>query len=740
MNEQIKKVKGKMKVTRFVLHGAPQSGKSSVRDLLADKPPVEKESTRLAEDPVQAVCTNPISTIRYTKTDQSLLEELKEDELIRMVQREVQNEANKEVNKKLYTAEQKSTTEKEEQGEVQTVAAMKPSESQSTVKTKPKVAVQGNTMQNVATNMSTAECAPKPTVNPSLITSVPSSSSQSTQNSSDELPHCEVLRDIATKLDSLDPNVTPFFNCHHLNIVDSGGQPEFSNLLPLVCESESHNHAVVIRLDKKLHDYSPNCININGKVYNLPQRLMLTDYQLIERVLQLVAGSKSRVIIIGTHLDQENKDEPLHIKYKLLEPLMKKYESNLLLNDGKPIFAVNAMAPVGKERTTYARTLQDVILNPHHEDQEEGGIEVQLSWIVFELELNRRSKSRGIIGINEVSEVAKVLKVKDSSEVLKFFNKLGVLYHYPNSLPDIVFTSISPISLQLSDIVEASFDLKYTPKTADHKKLQTTGKLSSKFLKALCSKAKSNDLFTVNEFISLLNYFRILFQIDQNTFLIPSLLPIDPKHNQCIDYSQYHEPLVCFWKHNDDLRILPQSYYHALIVELLSNKEKCTFALTQVHQCRLIFYFDAVFQISLGFQKRRVVLIDHTFWLEMLVNCNTPREQCLQLLDIIQLCTTRVLLLLDLMNLGKLKCGLLCYSDKCRADCTDPQRANPHPCECTVPEEFLFECVIKKDILPVSLEKKRLFWFKGLCMKIHCIVDLCTMRVFIVGFAELHRF
>ncbi len=665
-----------MKITRFVLHGAPQSGKSSARDLLVDKPPVDKESTRLAEDPVQAVCTNP-STTKYMRTDQSLLEELNEEKIMRMVQSEVKNEATKEASKNLSTA---------------------------------------------------AEKPESPPVNPSPLTNVKSSHSQSTQSSPQvtpsaaELPPSEVLRDIATNLDSLDPSITPFFECHHLNIVDSGGQPEFSNLLPLVCESESHHHAVVIRLDKKLKERSPNCININGKVYNLPQHLMLTDYQLIERVLQLAAGSKSHVIIIGTHLDKVSNNESLQIKYDLLQPLVEKYESNLILNGGKPIFAVNAMAPVGEERTGYARTLQEVMLSApvlSHGGQvadEEGGIEVPLPWIVLELELHRRSKSGGIIAINEVSEVAKVLKVQDSSEALAFFNKLGVLYHYPKVLSDIVFTSISPISSRLSDIVEASFDLKHTPKTDDHKMLQKTGKLSKKFLKCLmCSKAKSNDLFTVDEFISLLKYFRILFQINQDTFLIPSLLPIDPEHFQHIDYSQYREPLVCFWKHNDDVRILPQSYYHALIVELLSNNDgACKVLFTQMYQSRLIFNLDATFKVDLDDEeKRRLVLIDRTFWLEMLVDCDTLPEQCQQLLRILQSCTTRVLAKINLtQHLEKLKFGLHCIG------CCDP----PHPSECIVRAQCKFECLATKQTWKEE-SNERLFWFEGLCIKLEAFFN-----------------
>ena len=118
---------------------------------------------------------------------------------------------------------------------------------------------------------------------------------------------------------------------------------------------------------------------------------------MIERVCQLAGGSKSHVIIIGTHLDEVSKEEPLAKKNELLAPLMKKYEKNLVLFNGEPIFAVNAMAPEGEERTKYAKALQQALLNaPLLADTDEDavgmGIIIALRWLVLELELSSRSK------------------------------------------------------------------------------------------------------------------------------------------------------------------------------------------------------------------------------------------------------------------------------------------------------------------------------------------------------------
>ena len=88
-----------MKVGRFVLHGTPQSGKSSARDLLVNTPPVKKESTRLVKDPVKAVSTRSVTTGKFVSY-QSLLEEIEEEKMIRMIQRQVTQPARERMRKR----------------------------------------------------------------------------------------------------------------------------------------------------------------------------------------------------------------------------------------------------------------------------------------------------------------------------------------------------------------------------------------------------------------------------------------------------------------------------------------------------------------------------------------------------------------------------------------------------------------------------------------------------------------
>ena len=599
---------GEMSVVCFILHGAPGAGKTCVRGLLLNLPPQYYPSTRLMEDPVRAISTIQLVSFTDGSTGHALLKEIDEGEIMQMI-----------------LGEALTKSKLEEEGRNEEVSSSIPT----TTPDVDRTSHDGNSATHhisSTTNPYSTSVKPQP-------------------------EHSEVLREIAATVNQLKPGMPPLFQCHHVNIVDTGGQSQFANLLPLVLRSHSRNHLVVIRLDEKLNDRPKNRFD----KCDLPEHLTLTNFQLIERVCQLASGSNAHVVIVGTCLDLENEEEPLEKKMEMLEPLMKKYPNNLALTkEGEPIFAVNAMEPEGEERKKYAKTLQEVVLKAptlaKSGNQGNGGILVPLLWFVLELELSRRSKDKaGVLGIENIRSIAQMLEVSDLDEALAFFTKLAMHYHYPEALPNKIFTSITPIASRLSSIVEASFPCEPGPKCPDQQRLQTTGELTREFLDKLCSHLPSDEHFSTEDFLCLMKYLRVLFDIDGDTFLLPSLLPVDTQ--QPLD-DCYHEPLLCYWNESKQVvRILPQSYFHALINELLRD-DKVELDKTRQNS-RSSFHFLVTAPSD---SHCRLVLVDCVSWLEVFVDDGMEREECcVWLLDMIQSCTLRVLGQLDLTELGKLQ-------------------------------------------------------------------------------------
>ena len=659
---------GKIRVVGFILHGAPGAGKTCVRGLILNLPPRYYRSTRLMEDPVRAISTFKLVSFKdgsSKSTGDALLKEIDEGEIIQMIR------------------EESLTWSKLEEEGTNEEAIPVSSSIPSTTLDADRTSHDGNSAPHhrSSTNNPSTFVKPQP-------------------------EHSEVLREIAAAdVNQQKPSI-PLFQCHHVNIVDTGGQSQFANLLPLVLQSYSRNHLVVIRLDEKLNDKPKNRFN----KCDLPEHLTLTNYQLIERVCQLASGSKAHVVIVGTCLDLENKEEPLEMKMKLLEPLMKKYPHNLALTkEKKPIFAVNTMEPEGEDRKNYAKTLQEVILKAPTLDKSgnqrcNGDILVPLIWFVLELELSRQSKDKaGVLGMKKIRSIAQMLKVSDLDEALAFFTKLAFHYHYPKSLPDKIFTSITPIASRLSSIVEASFPCEPGPIRPDQQRLQTTGELTRELLDKLCSHLPSDEHFSSKEFLHLMKYLRVLFDIDGDKLLLPSLLPVDTQ--QPLD-DCYHEPLLCFWNESKQVvRILPQSYFHALINELLGNDKVELDRNRQNSRSRFHFLVTAPSDSDC-----RLVLVDCVSWLEVFVDDGMEREECVWLLDMIQSCTLRILEQLDLIEIGKLQYGLRCYSEKCKAN-------PPHLSKCTNRSCYTFTCFENGNRWKPEMNKedKRLFWFTGLC-------------------------
>ncbi len=204
--------------------------------------------------------------------------------------------------------------------------------------------------------------------------------------------------------------------------------------------------------------------------------------------------------------------------------------------------------------------------------------------------------------------------------------------------------------------------------------------------------------FSVQDFLCLIKYLRIVLDIDQDTVFIPSLLPV-----AALDISiDCHAPLLCFWLDEyKAVQILPQSFFHALIVEF--NRREAIDLNIRSNQSRSTFVFD----ITLPNKKCRIVIVDHAFWLEVSIGKNATYKECQLMLNNIQISSKCVLQQLkSLSSHGDLQYGLYCSHSQCAIRL-------PHPGECVDTSNCYFECLETGNQWQEKNEG-RLFWFQGL--------------------------
>ena len=227
------------------MHGAPAVGKSSVSRVLQGLPPLPKpqqHSTEIFENPVRFIKTG-----RFFLTSEAVLEHVDEMKIMGMIASHI-GEKEKEEKHKSKAPSQPSTES-------------------------------GNQDKNAETQTPT-----------SIVQPVSSETSPVKKHPTSQ-PMSDVLRGIA-KLKKEGKSSSDLFNIAWFYIMDSGGQPQFTDVLPLMFPKVSL-HLVVIRLDEKLDDKPMVRYLVAGEnKYKLPENLALSNLQMIQRTCELAEATR----------------------------------------------------------------------------------------------------------------------------------------------------------------------------------------------------------------------------------------------------------------------------------------------------------------------------------------------------------------------------------------------------------------------------------------------------------------
>ena len=390
------------------------------------------------------------------------------------------------------------------------------------------------------------------------------------------LPHIDssqtlkiIQKQLATAESSND-----LFNLDWIHFVDSGGQPQFTDVLSLLFRSEAL-YIVVVRLDQNFNEIQKNCHYKMGELITLPDHLSLTSKELVERTCQIAEAQSTKdlpkkVIVIGTRLDKVNPNVVKQFDTELTT-LHSKYESVLVprdINSGKIIFALNAMAE-GSEREAYTKELQECLLEIVQESIKP--VEVPLKWFVYELDLDEESKeSSGVVTKAKCMEVGKGLGMtpEEIEGSLEFFNKLALHLYHSNekNFPELVLVRIDPLIDRLSALIRISFDCPKHITTKRCSKLRQCGLFDKSFLSTVF-KSINNEALSGDDFLKILECLKVIVHVEQNEYFIPSVLSVHD--NEEIEQSVYQ------YAFNWGERMLPPGFFFTLIV--LLPKEHFTF-------------------------------------------------------------------------------------------------------------------------------------------------------------------
>ena len=440
-----------------------------------------------------------------------------------------------------------------------------------------------------------------------------------TPDTESEIHHKEVETDIAKADSSNAPSLGEVWDI--INFLDTGGQPEFVNILPAVSSSIALTF-IVFNLSKSLESKVYVQHNVNGHPSFKPYYLDCTNLDFIKRLMvssenfnkniapslkriqrKKDGGNDSKICYVGTHALNVSEEDIQEID-RQLSSIAKEFGLHQRSFWSSPKLELNRLFPidtfpVNKEKNSFEGVIEDIRDNIQKEVQGRDYYEVPITWFIFLLKIQKLCQMKNVsyisyqeaVGVwmdQKVSENELLAKSDDQHEsvcrekcdvhnILLFFHFMGMLFYYHKvaGMCDFVFIDRQWLFEKLTELVEIKFTKCYNKKdipAEDVEKFTMEGRLNINIIENLKINLQGiQPLY----FIHLLYHLNIIALIDSKVgeYFMPCVLPTFPLDSQkCIDLDEFYgaiqqEPLLVRFKNGP----MPHGFFCHLIVELLKN-------------------------------------------------------------------------------------------------------------------------------------------------------------------------
>ena len=321
--------------------------------------------------------------------------------------------------------------------------------------------------------------------------------------------------------------------------VDSGGQPQFHEILPVFLKGASiciYVQKLSERLDEHpiIEYYDDN--GLVGKSY----RAMYTNEQIFQHCTRTMQSHRSKagkgeapkILVLGTHADLEHQcSETRQAKNrKLLETLQPSFSDDIIYygEDQKQIiFPLNAKEPGEAERQIAEQIRGLIMCKGAHVPNK-----VPLCWYVLDQALQEiaRKQGRAVLSKDECFAAASQLHLDYNSfmAALEYLDGLNIVSYYRNVLPEVVFSDIQVVLDKATELVKFSHQLMKEPKAGvafkgELQKFRDYGFVTVDLLRQFESHFVPG-LFTATELVKLFRELLLLADLNDREFFMPSLL------------------------------------------------------------------------------------------------------------------------------------------------------------------------------------------------------------------------
>ena len=323
-----------------------------------------------------------------------------------------------------------------------------------------------------------------------------------------------------------------------VHITDTGGQPEFHEILPILLRGPAL-YLVFFSLAQKLDAQCPVSF-LSSDVYSsykyvstytnaevlcrLLSHLYHLQYEADPRTDQKLSKVPSQAVLLATFADSscdsiKSFDEK--IKSMLLN---EEFHSNAFIRDSSKFNYETCFIPLDNTQCTNnceeLKKLQSYLSEATKKSVKP--VSLPINWFVFHLFI--RSKQKKVMELSECMSLAQQCKLVDE-EVFKaldyIHHYLGtILFYNVENLNKIVICDPDVLLKSISNVVASSFSEK------EKKDIILGGEIKEDYLnKRVIGEKRPDPVITAEYVINLMKHLKIMVQLDEDTYFMPCLLP-----------------------------------------------------------------------------------------------------------------------------------------------------------------------------------------------------------------------
>ena len=337
-----------------------------------------------------------------------------------------------------------------------------------------------------------------------------------------------------------------FLEVQWIHFIDSGGQPEFNNVLPQFMNN-TMVHVHIHKMSERLNERPIiECYDEGGRPCGKPYRSTQRNDEIMRGCLQSMhaqgmasngSGRRVRTILLGTHRDLEHTstESGKQKNRELLGTLPQILLDDIVFRDQTSkdmIFSVNAKAPEPCDYDTAAH-IRRIITD---KKQAPPPYKVPIGWFLLEQDIAKLAEKLGrdVVSKEDCQQIARRLNINDTSleAALEYFDQLNIFLYMPTLLPHLVFSNPQAPLDVFSELVVHSYLFRSTsminPLAGDGilQRFQEKGIVTAEILGSpMFAKFYVTGLYGAEDIITLYKGLLMAAPVTKTDFLMPSLLP-----------------------------------------------------------------------------------------------------------------------------------------------------------------------------------------------------------------------